>query len=427
MHKTLTWSRLAGRRVAASLALLLASSRGARAQQAVGIEPLDHLVAALTHGSVAELQPYLTPETRIGTLPAAYSAQVLAQLVPQFGAVEAIRVVRREVAGDNVRYVCALTRQGTEKEYSFVLTPAGKFAELNLAQASVKKIEARLDPNSLTTPDQVTLPARLVNGLLVVQAEVDGRTGAFFFDSGAPALLLNQREFAPPSGQSTLLAQSVRGINGSAAGLSYYPLQRFACQGLTLQNKEVATLDMSSLEERLGGERLLGIIGYNLLSQYAVTLDYHDGQILLQKPGAPGVVPAPGVRVPFTLRGHLPLLAATIEGRPYQLALDCGAQTNLLDPAAEATLAGQLRHREQITLRGADATGRQVLSAEVPRLTLADGKLTFRHQATTFADVSHLNHNPGSVPLQGLLGYPLLREYRTTIDYVNQQVVFGQW
>ncbi|MGI4835402.1 MAG: aspartyl protease family protein [Janthinobacterium lividum] len=388
---------------------------------------LTQLVAALNQQAVAPLGPYLTPSTRVGPLPPAYTSRALARLLPQLGPIDSLQVVRQVLAGANTRYECALWRRGTAQAGSVVLTPAGTFLELNLPLPSSGPPGPALAPPSRTTPPRVEIPAQVVDGLLVIEAEVDGRRGAFFLDSGAPALLLNQREFAPPAGDTAALAQGSRGVNGGMAGLAHYALQQFACQGLVVRNEEVATFHMASLEKRLGVGKLLGIIGYDLLREYALTLDYRAGRVLLQKPGVAGAGPATGVRVPFQLRGHLPVVAATIEGRPYQLGIDCGAQTNLLDPAAAAALTRQLRHREQVTLRGADAAGSVAGTAIVPRLTLAAGQLTFRHQSTTFADISHLGRVPGSVPLEGLLGYPLLREYRTTIDYVNQQLLFERW
>ena len=296
-----------------------------------------------------------------------------------------------------------------------------------LPPPATPKASALLAPGKLTTPLRVEIPAQVVDGLLVVEAEVDGRRGAFFLDSGAPALLLNKQEFASPAGEEAPPAPGSRGVNGNMGGFSHYAMQQFACQGLVLQNQAVATFDMASLEKRLRVGKLLGIIGYEMLREYALTLDYRAGRVILQKPGGADAAPAAGVRVPFKLRGHLPVVEATIEGRPYQLGIDCGAQTNLLDPAAAAALARKLRHREQVTLRGADAASSVAGAATVPRLTLAGGKLTFRHQATTFADISHLSRLPGPVPLEGLLGYPLLSAYRTTIDYVNQQLLFEKW
>ncbi|MBU6119981.1 hypothetical protein [Hymenobacter siberiensis] len=55
------------------------------------------------------------------------------------------------------------------------------------------------------------------------------------------------------------------------------------------------------------------------------------------------------------------------------------------------------------------------------------GPLPFRNQQTVFSDISQFNQNPDKTPLQGLLGYPLLSQYRTTIDYVNKQLEFRKW
>jgi predicted aspartyl protease len=402
----------------------------ARAQQATGVLALDQLVVALNAKSLAPVQPYLTPETRVGSLPPAYTERVLAQLLPQYGPVQGLRLVRQEPAGPNTRYVCQLARQGTEKEITFVLTPAGQFAELNLVQASAKKIATTFDPGELATPPSADVPARVLNGLLVVEAEVDGRRGNFLLDTGAPALVLNKREFAPPGAETTLAAAGSTGVNGKMAGMSYHQVQKFDWQGIRFQQKEVPTLDLTSLEQKLGGLPLLGLIGYNMLSQYAVTLDYRAGQVRLRQPSpaaTAGPAPAPVLlRVPFTMSGHLPVVPMTVGGQTFQVGVDCGAQANLLDQQYQAGLAHVLRKASTARLSGADAATRTVSTARLPEVRLA-GPLVFRKQATVFADMAHLNQNPNRPPLQGLVGYPLLSQYRTTIDYVNKELIFNVW
>ena len=394
------------------------------AQQATGVPALDQLVAALNGKSLAPVQPFLTPETRVGSLPPAYTERVLAQLLPQYGPVESLRIVRQEPAGPNTRYVCQLARQGTAKEVTFVLTPAGQFAELNLVQASAKKIDTSFAPSELTAPPSADAPARVLNGLLVVEAEVDGQRGNFLLDTGAPALVLNKRTFAPPGTETTLAAAGSTGVNGKMAGMSYHLVQKFDWQGIRFQQKEVPTLDLTSLEKKLGGLPLLGLIGYNMLSQYAVTLDYRAGQVRLRQ-ADPAAAPAL-MRVPFALSGHLPVVAMTVDGQTFQVGVDCGAQANLLDQQYRAGLAHELRKTSTAQLSGADATARTVATARLPAVHLA-GPLVFRKQATVFADMAHLNQNPNRAPLQGLVGYPLLSQYRTTIDYVHKELIFSAW
>ena len=400
----------------------------ARAQQATGVVPLDQLVAAINAKSVGPLQPYLTPETRLGSLPAAYTGRVLAQLIPQFGPLEGFRVVRQTAEGSNTRYVCGITRKGAEKEYDVLLTPAGTFAELNLAQASVKKIDTAFTPEALTTPDRLEAPVRISNGLLLVEATVDGRRGWFFLDSGAPALMLNKTIFPPAASETTLAVSGAKGVNGAVGGMSYHLTKSFDWNGIRFENKELATLDLTSLEREAGGE-LLGIIGFNLLNQYALTLDYRAKKVLLRKPTAAQAEvaeAAPLMRVPFTLRGHLPVVTMTANGQTFQMGIDCGAQNNLLDQQYEAAFAAQLRKPEKSTLYGADGARRSVTSGELPDVRLA-GALPFRNQQTVFSDISQFNQSADRTPLQGLLGYPLLSQYRTTIDYVNKQLEFRKW
>ncbi|MDJ0366807.1 hypothetical protein QMK33_16760 [Hymenobacter sp. H14-R3] len=401
-------------------------AQAALAQQATGVAALDQLVAALNGKSLVPVQPYLTPETRVGSLPAAYTTQVLAQLLPQYGPVEGLRIVRQEPAGPNTRYVCLLARKGTEKEIAMVLTPAGQFAELNLLPARARKIATTFGPNELTTPPQVEAPARVRNGLLLVEAEVDGRRGTFLLDTGAPALVLNKREFPAPATETALAATNSTGVNGQLAGLSYHIAQRFDWQGIKFENKEVPTLDLTSLEQKLGGTTLLGLIGYNLLNQYALTLDYRAGKVLLRQPDPAADPPTALLRVPFTLSGHLPVVTLSAGGQTFRVGVDCGAQANLLDQQYEAGLAHVLRRASTAQLSGADATARTVTTARLPEVRLA-GPLVFRKQATVFATMASLNQNPNREALQGLVGYPLLSQYRPTIDYVNKELYFNAW
>ena len=336
---------------------LLTHLIAALAQEATGVPSLDHLVTAINTQSVEPLQPHLTAETRLGSLPAAYAARVLAQLIPQFGPIEGFRVVRQTADGTNTRYVCGITRKGVEKEYDFVLTPAGTFVELNLAQASVKKIDTTFKPDDLTTPPSLEAPVRISNGLLLVEATVDGRRGWLFLDSGAPALMLNKQAFPPAATETTLAVSGAKGVNGAVGGMSYHLIKSFDWNGLRFENKEVPTLDLTSLEQQTGNE-LLGIIGFNLLSQYALTLDYRAKKVLLRKPTADAPpANAPLMRVPFTLRGHLPVVAMTANGQTFQVGIDTGAQNNLLDQQFEPAFADKLRHPIKPPCAAATAPG----------------------------------------------------------------------
>lgn len=193
-----------------SVCLLLGLQLPAWAQTITGIEPLDKLVAAMQAQSATVVQPYLLPETQVSHLPAAYTAQVLAQMLPRFKDATEPRLVRQSPEGANIRYVFSLTQNGAEKEYDALVTPANKLLEINLLKAEAKKVDTRFSAQDLTTPTEVVMPMRVQNGLLIVTAEVDGQRGDFFLDSGAPALLLNKARFGSPASGGTVAASQDR-------------------------------------------------------------------------------------------------------------------------------------------------------------------------------------------------------------------------
>lgn len=391
------------------------------AQTTTSIEPLDKLVAAMQTQSTDLIKPYLLPETQISYLPAAYTPQVLAQMLPRFKEVEKMRVVRQTPEGENIRCVFALTQAGSEKEYDVLLTPAGKLREINLTKAEAKEVSTRFRTQELTTPALVEMPIRLRSGLVVVTAEIDGQRGDFLLDSGAPMMILNKNRFAAPTG-SLGAGSQIRGVNGDGASFDVYHAQSFNWQGISFQDHDVPTLDLTDLAKRAGIPELLGLIGYNLLDQYALTLDYANQKLTLRKPTANG----PSTKgVPFVLRGHLPVVEATVAGQVLKLAFDTGAQQNLLDTRYATQFASQLSKSEQQQLAGADQKTQSVTSGELRTLQLTHGPI-FRKQPTVFADISHLNQKADRVALDGLLGYPILSQQVTTIDYVNKVVQFGK-
>ncbi|WP_380282819.1 hypothetical protein [Hymenobacter rubripertinctus] len=392
------------------------------AQPALGIEALDTLVVALNTQSTAVLEPYLRADTRIDQLPAAYTALVLAQLVARALPVEDARLVRQGAEEENTRYACSFARAGVWKEYNFLLDSTGQFLELNLAKAHVKKIAPQLPAQNLTLPERVTMPFRLVSGLVVVTASVDGRRGDFVLDTGCPTLRLNNAYFAPPAGQQTLVGGGSTGIGGLVGGASFYQIGEFDWQGIVGRHLEVATFDLTTLEAGLGQQPILGLIGYSLLSQYALTLDYQQKQLWLDKPPpvAAGSAVAEGT-FSFLQRGHLPVVAFRAGGQTLRLGIDSGAQNNLLDEKYASVLAPVTRRWQTCTVVGLDATPGRVLRGELSAIELGP-HLVFKRQPTVFATTEHLNRNAPQTPLDGLAGYPLLRKYVTTIDYVHKTI-----
>lgn len=257
-------------------------------------------------------------------------------------------------------------------------------------------------------PARLQVPFVLVNNLPVVQATVDGHTGNFILDTGAEVTLLNQRYFA--GGVPT--APTGAGATGPLPRTASYRAGSFVWQNLRLTDISLTTTDLT----HLGAAPLLGLLGADLLGQYAVTLDYPHHLATLQTAAAPPL-PPPLATLPFTRRGHLPVLTLTIAGQSYDVALDSGASVNMLAESLLPALEDEMSSLFTSSLGGAAAQQRAVTGGTLRLATLAP-RLPLRDMVTVFTTIGSLARSQPT-PVVGILGYEFLRQYRVTIDYLR--------
>jgi predicted aspartyl protease len=129
------------------------------------------------------------------------------------------------------------------------------------------------------------VPFRLagaVKPLVMVPAYVNGRgPHAFVLDTGASATVLSPT-LAAALRIETVAAEAMTGAGGILQATSGR-VGTLAVGGATLQNVSVMVADFLSELGRLAGEPIDGILGYNFLRHFRVTLDYPQGVLWLMK------------------------------------------------------------------------------------------------------------------------------------------------
>ena len=305
------------------------------------------------------------------------------------------------------------TRYASRASQLLLLLLAG---QLLYAQRSVNVLRTAYLPEHAAGSREVALREAenftFDRNLIFFEALVNGEPGTFILDTGAPTLVVNNR------GEATHGSNYEGFGSGGSVELSDHRVEAFEMSGLSIQNYWAIGLDLRSMESRTG-QRIDGMVGYDLLNDGELRIDYASRSFRLlpseRRPAHQGVEPRAVLR--FSLVDHLPVVRLRINGKRYDFAIDTGAGSNLVDEhvAAELDLTAT---GEGMNIQGLD--GRSV-DADLVTLALpaefAGGRDDI-HLVTM--DLSHLGDN--GQRLAGILGSAFLSQYTIGIDYRRRRI-----
>jgi len=172
----------------------------------------------------------------------------------------------------------------------------------------------------------VTLPARIIGNLLVVETKGD-RQGPlrFLIDTGSSVNLVTPALARRLSGRpvpGTAPAIRVAGADGSVSELPRASLRRLELGDARFDDVDVLLHDCAALSYHLGVP-LDGVLGFPLFRDILLTLDYLGGRVVLR---AAGQAPQPpGVVVPFDDARKTPLVTVRLGDRSLVALIDSGS------------------------------------------------------------------------------------------------------
>ncbi|HEY0393404.1 MAG TPA: retropepsin-like aspartic protease [Candidatus Elarobacter sp.] len=174
----------------------------------------------------------------------------------------------------------------------------------------------------------VPIELRVQDALRIyVDVTMNGVKGRFMFDTGAAGTLISN-DFARRIGAKRAGKSEAYGIGGAVSGSSLYQVDSVQVGKSTLHNLMVS----SGADEDDGGEKIVGMIGFDLLGGAIVELDFDRKTLEVLDPAkvAPdqsrGLVLHPDlttglIRVPMQLNGKLNVLATLDSGNPVNVLL----------------------------------------------------------------------------------------------------------
>lgn len=260
----------------------------------------------------------------------------------------------------------------------------------------------------------VQMPMELEQGIIFVEATIDGQKGTFILDTGSPALLLNDKIIR-------------RGAKKMLSVASDYPVQavrigHFTWAGIQKQGLEALVMDLSHLEKTHKRE-IVGVIGYPAFSDYSILIDTQNERILIAKSKSDPFehYARPQYALAFTLRQHLPVLQVRIGQRSYTFGFDSGSSANFIDQSLlEALPADHYRLSGEQEVYGFSSEPQQLPLVHIPAFSLEGPYLP--EAAFLVADFSRFAES--GLQVDGLLGFPFIEGKIVSLDYREKELIF---
>ena len=274
------------------------------------------------------------------------------------------------------------------------------------------------------TPGRATVPFDYRARHLWVKVRLaDGSLHDFLFDTGASVTVIDSA-FAARRGLHTegFMQAAGAGASGSAsfARLPELTLAGEGGDGITVRNLKVGVLSVSPSFAPYFWREVPGVIGYDVISRFVVTVDYDRGLLTLRDPAEGGYAgEEPALRM--VMNGTVPAVMARVAGHEGLFRLDLGSSStvDLHTPFVRAHgLTARLRHPMRITGTGFGGEFASTLG-RLDRMEL--GRHGWDDPMVTCAEA--VEGAFASEDFAGNIGNRLLERFRVTLDYERRQVV----
>lgn len=274
---------------------------------------------------------------------------------------------------------------------------------------------------SFVSASPIIIPFRISNGLMIIRAKVQGRSGNYIFDTGIPNMVLNAQYFNRRLNFSNGYG-SRPPMDGSSDHGGGYPI-RMHLDDLTLWGH--AAIEDLRLIEKSKRMAIHGLLGLHALKRYEVVLDYHKQEIQLfeltrkgDRKGANDVT-IPHETIELHFLEHIPYMSIKVNGQDLLMGLDTGTELNVLSEKRLTSmhLKGSVYTQKKFLLLGSTSAS----VANIGLTTVQVGHFKLSEIETIFISLKHLNELSGR-KIDGLVGLNFLKHFQITLNFKKKKI-----
>jgi predicted aspartyl protease len=276
---------------------------------------------------------------------------------------------------------------------------------------------------SIDKKDTATLviPLKRIGKLYLIEANIDGVTGNLVFDTGASGLVLNETYFRH---YVSFGEHNSSGITGSVVNNERITANSMTVGPLKYRKAGANMANLGHIENRRG-VKVLGLFGFELMSQYEIQIDYAHNQLRLYPTDKKGELLNPSVhfKADYTQKieenRNIMFIKGSIDGRLLRFCFDTGAETNVLSTDLPKSVLQTVSITRTSKLRGAGSSYTEVIYGRMNEFVFGDSTFTGMQTVITYLD--HLNESYGTT-INGMLGFDFISKGTFCINFVKKQM-----
>ncbi|MBU8932688.1 MAG: retropepsin-like domain-containing protein [candidate division Zixibacteria bacterium] len=253
------------------------------------------------------------------------------------------------------------------------------------------------------------VPFDPMRGLVEIDVTIDGRfKGKFGVDTGADRIYID-REFAKKNGLKVGSGQPQRPVAGAMGSSEAWSVsfRSLEMAGERLYNLDATAIDMAAFipDDKWG--RPDGLIGYDLLQRFYVTVDYPHRELDLQMSEPVSLRKDSLDMVSFRNKRHLILVDVTLnDSIKVPMILDYCASQVFVSPDL-ARMLGMNPDKERRGILKRVSLSDKIVSLDVP---------------VVVSDYTNLKKGLRGIEFEGILGAGFLFQHKITIDYKRNRI-----
>lgn len=242
----------------------------------------------------------------------------------------------------------------------------------------------------------------IVEGMIIINANIDGVDGDFIFDTGSSALFVhedsqNAKELELSTVEGTMWASQTK-------------IERFELAEIVLHNIPAIGIDLNSIGQQVG-HSIAGIIGWSLFGTNAITIDYkHQKLIIGDRTNKKDLIDTRQYHIlkmkMLTVKDDLPIVEVNVRDQALTFAFDTGAPLNIID--------SKKTPNPTITFGAMNSVFEDVL--------FLNGKIRIENSLFRVENLSFLNEDELDNKLDGILSVNSLNAEKIILDRANQRI-----